>query len=205
MNDAAGEFRDAAGETSGRNARPDLGEDLPGFGGLPDDLESTLVSAGRRSDPERLIARLIELGWSVAVAESLTGGLVVASLVAVPGASEVVRGGVVAYATDVKESVLGVDPTLLDAHGPVHPRVARQMADGARRVLGREGRPAQVGIATTGIAGPDSPDGQPVGTVHIAVSTPLGSRAESLLLSGDREAIRTATVARALRLALDAL
>ncbi|MFT4135538.1 CinA family protein [Microbacterium sp.] len=178
------------------------GDDL---GGLPDDLESTIVSTRCVPDAERLVARLGELGWSIAIAESLTGGLVAAALVAVPGASEVVRGGVVAYATDVKESVLGVDAALLDAHGAVHPRVARQMADGARRVLGHEGRPAQVGVATTGIAGPDSPDGQPVGTVHIAVSTPLGSRAESLLLGGDREAIRTATVARALRLVLDAL
>ncbi|SFI38633.1 MULTISPECIES: CinA family protein [Microbacterium] len=172
---------------------------------LPEELESTLVSASRRTDPERLIARLKDLGWSVGIAESLTGGLVVSSLVSVAGASAVVRGGIVAYATDVKESLLGVDATLLEAHGPVHPRVARQMADGVRRAVGRDGIPADVGIATTGIAGPLSPDGQPVGTVHIAISTPLGSRVESFQLGGDREAIRSEAAARALRLALDAL
>ena len=93
--------------------------------GLPDDLENTQVSVGRQSEPERLVARLGELGWTVAVAESLTGGLVVSSIVSVPGSSAVLRGGVVAYATDVKAALLGVDETLLSAHGPVHPRVAR--------------------------------------------------------------------------------
>ena len=115
------------------------------------------------------------------------------------------RGGVVAYATDVKVALLGVDETLLSAHGPVHPRVARQMADGVRRTLGHDGLPADVGIATTGIAGPVSPDGQPVGTVHVAVSTPLGSRVESVQLSGDRAAIRAEAAALAVRIALEAL
>lgn len=172
---------------------------------LPDDLENTLVSNGRRSEAERLVDRLGELGWTIAVAESLTGGLLVSSIVDVAGASAVLRGGVVAYATDVKASILGVDETLLAAHGPVHPRVARQMAEGVRRALGSEGHPADVGVATTGIAGPLSADGQPVGTVHVAVATPLGSRVESLVLSGDRAAIRAEATARAVRLALDAL
>lgn len=172
---------------------------------LPEELESTLVSAVRRTDPERLVARLKELGWTIGVAESLTGGLLVASIVSVAGASSVLRGGVVAYATDVKQSILGVDETLLEAHGPVHPRVARQMADGVRRALGQGGVPTDVGVATTGIAGPLSPDGQPVGTVHVAVSTPLGSRVESLLLAGDRKQIRAEAVARSLRLIIDAL
>ena len=172
---------------------------------LPDELENTLVSVGRRTDAERLVDRLGELGWTVAVAESLTGGLVVSSIVSVPGSSAVLRGGVVAYATDVKAALLGVDETLLSAHGPVHPRVARQMADGVRRTLGHDGLPADVGIATTGIAGPVSPDGQPVGTVHVAVSTPLGSRVESVQLSGDRAAIRAEAAALAVRIALEAL
>lgn len=171
---------------------------------LPDDLEETLASDPRES-AATLIARLTELGWTVAVAESLTGGLVVSSLVAVPGASRVVRGGIVAYATDVKRSVLGVDAALLDAHGAVHPRVARQMAKGVRDVLGRDGHAAEVGIATTGIAGPDSPDGQPVGTVHIAVSTPLGTRVDSLVLSGDRDTVRAEAARIAVRRALVAL
>ncbi|WP_394279493.1 CinA family protein [Microbacterium sp.] len=174
------------------------------FADLPDDVEATLVSEGPRSEPERLVARLRELGWTLGVAESLTGGLVAASVVSVSGASAVFRGGIVAYATDLKARLLGVDETLLDAHGPVHPRVARQMADGVRRAVG-EGDAADVGIATTGIAGPVSSDGQPVGTVHIAVSTPLGSRVESLLLQGDRDQIRTEAAARAVALALDAL
>ena len=178
---------------------------LPGLPELPDDLENTQVSVGRQSEPERLVARLGELGWTVAVAESLTGGIVVSSIVSVPGSSAVLRGGVVAYATDVKVALLGVDETLLSAHGPVHPRVARQMADGVRRTLGHDGLPADVGIATTGIAGPVSPDGQPVGTVHVAVSTPLGSRVESVQLSGDRAAIRAEAAALAVRIALEAL
>lgn len=172
---------------------------------LPDELESTLVSSSHRGDPDRLVARLKELGWTLGVAESLTGGLVVASVVSVSGASAVLRGGIVAYATDLKSALLGVDATLLEAHGPVHPRVARQMAEGVRRAVGAGGVPADVGIATTGIAGPLSSDGQPVGTVHLAVATPLGSRVESLQLSGDRAAIRAEATARALRLALEAL
>ncbi len=172
---------------------------------LPDEAEQTLVSGGRRSEAELLVERLRELGWTVGVAESLTGGLVVASLVAVPGASAVVRGGIVAYATDLKQSLLGVDQLLLEAHGPVHERVARQMARGVRNAVGAPGRPTDIGIATTGIAGPDSPDGQPVGTVHVAVSTSLGSRVESLVLEGDREQIRNAAAVHAVSLALDAL
>ena len=172
--------------------------------GLPDDLEATLVRDPLES-AARLIDRLAELGWSIAVAESLTGGLVVSSLVGVPGASRVLRGGIVAYDSAIKQSLLGVDPTLLDAHGAVHPRVARQMAKGVRTALTVDGRPADVGIATTGIAGPDSPDGQPVGTVHIAISTPLGTRVDSLALTGDREAIRRESARIAVRRTLAAL
>ena len=131
--------------------------------------------------------------------------MIVSTLVDVPGASRAVRGGVVAYATDVKNRVLGVDPALLEAHGAVHPRVARQMARGVRDVLGADGQAADVGIATTGVAGPDPQDGQPVGTVHIAVSTPLGTRVDSLVIQGDRERIRRETMHIALRRALAAL
>ncbi|MDU0365789.1 CinA family protein [Microbacterium sp. NPDC089180] len=172
--------------------------------GVPDDLDETLVRDPRESAAV-LLDRLAELGWTIAVAESLTGGLVVASLVDVPGASRVVRGGVVAYATDLKHSVLGVDHALLDAHGAVHPRVARQMARGVRDVLGADGVPADVGVATTGVAGPDEQDGQPVGTVHIAVSTPLGTRVDSLVIAGDRDRIRRETAHLAIRRVLAAL
>lgn len=172
--------------------------------GVPDDLDETLVRDPRESAAV-LLERLAELGWTIAIAESLTGGMVVSSLVDIPGASRVVRGGVVAYATDVKNSVLGVDPALLEAHGAVHPRVARQMARGVRDVLGRDGAPADVGIATTGVAGPDEQDGQPVGTVHIAVSTPLGTRVDSLVISGDRDRIRREATHISIRRALAAL
>jgi nicotinamide-nucleotide amidase len=171
---------------------------------LPDDLEETLVRDPRAS-AARLIERLAELGWTVGVAESLTGGLVVSSLVSVPGASRVLRGGIVAYDTAIKKSLLGVDAALLEAHGAVHPRVARQMARGIRNALVVDGRATDVGIATTGIAGPDSPDGQPVGTVHIAVSTPLGTRVDSLVLPGDREGIRQEAARIAVRRTLAAL
>ncbi|MBF0816784.1 CinA family protein [Microbacterium paludicola] len=152
-----------------------------------------------------LLARLRLRGWSVAVAESLTGGLVVSSLVGVPGASASLRGGVVAYDTAIKQSVLGVDAALLGQHGPVHPEVARQMAEGVRRALSVAGRSADVGIATTGIAGPESPDGQPVGTVHVGIATPDRSSVASFLFDGDRARIREAACEAALRAALDAI
>lgn len=136
------------------------------------------------------LAALAERGWTLGVAESLTGGSVSAALVAVPGASAVLRGAVVAYATPVKHTLLGVDEVLLDAGGPVQLEVARQMAEGVRAAVSVAGRPADVGIATTGIAGPDSPDGQPVGTVHVAVATPTSTRSRSFVFRGSRDEIR---------------
>jgi nicotinamide-nucleotide amidase len=140
------------------------------------------------------LAALRRRGWTLGVAESLTGGAVSAALVSVSGASSVLRGAVVAYATPLKMSLLGVDTELLTAEGPVHPEVARQMADGVRRAVAIEGIAADVGISTTGIAGPESPDGQPVGTVHIAVITPEATTTVSLQLEGNRDQIRAATV-----------
>jgi nicotinamide-nucleotide amidase len=134
-------------------------------------------------------------GGTIAVAESLTGGLLAAALTAIPGASVAVRGGVVAYATDLKAALLGVPATLLDRHGAVHPDVARAMADGVRSRLS-----ASVGAATTGVAGPDPQDGQPVGTVYVAVSSNVGTTVRSLALSGDRHQIREATVEQVLSL-----
>jgi PncC family amidohydrolase len=134
-------------------------------------------------------------GGTIAVAESLTGGMLAAALTAIPGASAAVRGGVVAYATDLKAALLGVPAALLDRHGAVHPDVARAMADG---VAGRLG--ATVGAATTGVAGPDPQDGQPVGTVYIAVSVGGDTTVRSLALSGGRQQIRQATVERSLDL-----
>jgi nicotinamide-nucleotide amidase len=156
------------------------------------------VGAGEAA--EALLAALRGRGWTVATAESLTGGQVAATLVDVPGASRSLRGGVVAYATDVKGSVLGVDADLLAAHGAVHPEVARQMAERVRGVLD-----ADVGLATTGVAGPDPQDGFSPGTVHVAVATPEGTVVRTLALAGDRARIRAATCVAVLREALSAV
>lgn len=145
-----------------------------------------------------LIAELTARGETVAVAESLTGGLVVATLVGVPGASAVVRGGVVAYATPVKHTVLGVSDALLASNGAVDPEVARQMATGVRTALAVDGAPATWGISTTGVAGPDPQDGKPVGTVFVGIASEDGATAYELHLDGDREAIRQASVSELL-------
>jgi nicotinamide-nucleotide amidase len=143
-------------------------------------------------DPEGLtglVGALARAGRTVAVAESLTAGQVSARLGDVPGVSAVLRGGVVAYATDVKASVLGVDAALLAEQGPVHPQVALQMADGVRRLLG-----ADLGLATTGVAGPGPQDGHPAGTVYIAVTSidaPAGATVSTSHLQGEVEGLST--------------
>ena len=142
----------------------------------------------------RLIGELTRRGLRIAVAESLTGGLVVAELTRIPGASLVVNGGVVAYDTAVKRSVLGVSAELLATEGAVHPEVARQMADGVRRVLAVDGRPADIGVSTTGVAGPAEQDGKPAGTVYVGVAIGDDVEAIPLSLRGDRGDIRRATV-----------
>ncbi len=142
-----------------------------------------------------LVARLTVLGQTVAVAESLTGGLVSAALTDVPGASAVVRGGVLAYASDLKTSVLGVDGVLLANVGAVDGVVAEQMAAGVRELMG-----ATYGLATTGVAGPDPAVGKPVGTVFVAVCGPGPARVKALALSGDRAHIRAQSVTAVLML-----
>lgn len=149
-------------------------------------------------DAVALVAALAARGTTVACAESLTAGLVAARLADVPGVSAVLRGGVVAYATDAKASVLGVDADLLARRGPVDEDVALSMAAGAARLLG-----ADVGVATTGVAGPGPCDGLAAGTVVVAVSGPVGSGGclvRRLHLEGDRARVRTATVDEALTL-----
>lgn len=154
------------------------------------------------SDAAELIAALRERGWTLGVAESLTGGAVAAEIVSIPGASAALWGGVVAYATPVKHTVLGVDAALLAEHGPVHAEVAVQMADGIRRVVAVDGRAADVGISTTGIAGPDSPDGQPVGTVHIGVVTPHERISRLHVFAGSRAEVRQQATDAVIALAL---
>lgn len=147
---------------------------------------------------ERLIHTLAARGLTIAVAESLTGGLLIAELVSVPGASAVVRGGIVAYATDLKHDLLGVDAALLAAGGAVQAAVAEQMASGVRFRLN-----ADVGLATTGVAGPDPQDGHPPGVVWIAVATGGDVRSVRLELGGDRAAIRRETVEMVIESALE--
>ncbi len=147
-----------------------------------------------------IVALLLERGESVGCAESLTGGLLTARLVDVPGASAVVRGGIVSYATDLKHELLGVDDDLLAARGAVDPEVAAQMAAGARRVLGSDW-----GVATTGVAGPDPQDGMPVGLVYVAVTGPAGPALSEHRFQGDRAQVRLASVDAALELLADCL
>ena len=147
-----------------------------------------------------VLNRLRDRNETVGTAESLTGGLVCATLVDAPGASEVVRGAVVAYAADVKSQILGVDDQQIAANGTVDAEVARQMAEGARLRLG-----STWGVATTGNAGPDSSEGKPVGTVFIAVAGPGASSVRELALSGRRNEIRQSTTTAALSLLLATL
>jgi len=146
-----------------------------------------------------VIARLEARGLTLGVAESLTGGLIGARIASVPGASRVFRGTIGAYSSDVKRTVLGVT-----AASVVSEECVKQMAEGAQRVLG-----ADVGIAVTGVAGPDEQDGQPVGTVWLGLAVPgAPTEAISTRLPGDRERIRqfsTISLMNLLRMRLDAL
>jgi nicotinamide-nucleotide amidase len=147
-----------------------------------------------------IIRLLTRRGETVAAAESLTGGLVAAALTDVPGSSNAFRGGVVAYATEIKAEVLGVDVTLLKRNGPVYAPVAAAMAEGVRQRLG-----ATIGVATTGVAGPGPQDGHPAGTVHIAVSLAGDTVVRTMALAGNRDEVRRLTVERVLGLLLGRL
>jgi nicotinamide-nucleotide amidase len=142
---------------------------------------------------ESLIALLRGMDASVSTAESLTGGLVCAALVAVPGASDVVRGSIVAYTTEAKTDVLGVPADLINQYGTVDEHVASSMANATRRRFG-----STYGLATTGVAGPDPSEGKPAGTVHIAIAGPEGTESWLLDLAGDRDMIRNSTVSELL-------
>lgn len=157
---------------------------------------------GPAGGPVVVVTMLLERGWTVGTAESLTGGLVCAALTSVPGSSDTVRGGVVSYATDVKADLLGVDRDRLAEVGAVDALVAAQMASGVRRLLGTD-----VGLATTGVAGPGPADGIPAGTVHVAVSGPWSAEptTRALALAGDREDVRAGAVAAVLDLVVELL
>jgi len=146
------------------------------------------------------VHRLVDRRETLATAESLTGGLVAATIVEIPGVSAVYRGGLVVYATDLKAKLAGVPEGLLAERGPVDPDVAVALADGARARCG-----ADWGLATTGVAGPDPQEGKPVGLVYVAVSGPHQSAVRELRLDGNRDAVRTESVTRVLQLLSETL
>jgi nicotinamide-nucleotide amidase len=148
---------------------------------------------------QAVLTRLVQRGWTLGIAESLTGGLIGARVVDAVGASDAFLGSIASYATDVKRTVLGVT-----AESVVTEQAAKQMAEGARRVLG-----ADVGIAATGVAGPTEQDGVPVGTVCFGLALPgRPTEAVTARLPGDRVRIRqfsTITLLNMLRMRLDSL
>jgi nicotinamide-nucleotide amidase len=144
------------------------------------------------------VRALLDRRQTLAVAESLTGGLVAATLVEIAGVSAVFRGGLVVYATDLKHSLAGVPEELLAEVGPVDPDVAAALAAGVRQRCA-----ADWGLATTGVAGPEPQDGKPVGLVYVAAASPDRSTVRRLDLTGSRADIRVATVAAVLGLLVD--
>ena len=135
-------------------------------------------------------------GWTIATAESCTAGLVASRLADVPGASDVLLGGVVAYANDAKQALLGVDPATIATHGAVSAECARAMAHGARERLGSD-----VAVAVTGIAGPGGGTAaKPVGLVHLHALTPAGERGVERRFPGPRENVRDWSATAALHL-----
>jgi nicotinamide-nucleotide amidase len=153
---------------------------------LRERLGRSIYAEGDTDLASVILDRCRELGRTIAVAESCTGGLLGARLTSISGSSDVVLGGVIAYSNDVKHNLLGVDEQSLATQGAVSEAVVREMAEGARARVR-----ASIGIAITGIAGPagGTPE-KPVGTVWIAAALPDGTRAVQLRLIGDREEIR---------------
>jgi nicotinamide-nucleotide amidase len=176
-----------------------------------DELEAALVEPLAKwifaRDERRVEDHVLGLararGWTIATAESCTGGLIAARLTEIPGSSENFAGGIVAYANEVKIAELDVPEELIEEHGAVSAEVAEAMAEGARRRLG-----ADVAVAVTGVAGPGGgTEGKPVGRVNIHASGPDGSLARQLEIPGEREQIReraTVTSLHLLRVLLEA-
>lgn len=136
-----------------------------------------------------LVAELTARGQTVATAESLTAGLLSATIAGVPGASAVLRGGLIVYATDLKVTLAGADAELLAVDGPVAESTAAALAEGAVARCG-----ATWGLGLTGVAGPDSQDGHPPGTVFLGISGPDGTRVSCPDVRGDRWSIRAGAV-----------
>ena len=152
----------------------------------------------RESDLEKrarlVVESLLEKEKTLAVAESLTGGMIGSCITSVSGSSAVFKGGIISYVNEVKHERLGVDEEVLEADGAVSERCACQMAQGARREIGSD-----IAVAVTGIAGPGGAEpGKPVGTVWMAVSTEQSTAARRFLFDGTREEVRAQTVTCAL-------
>lgn len=150
-----------------------------------------------------ILQQLEAKGYKLAIAESLTGGLLSAQFVSVSGASKVLLGSIVAYQTSLKHELLGVSRSLLENQGAVDPEVAAQMASGVRTKLANKTNTDVdnvIGVATTGVAGPEPQDQIAVGTVYIAISGPgaIGECVFAHQFAGDREAIQAATVQAAI-------
>lgn len=141
-----------------------------------------------------VIEELIRRKLTVAVAESLTGGLLTAELIRPAGASATVLGGVVAYNAQLKNSLLGVSVAALSVDGAVNGAVAEQMAVGVRRRLALGGRVASIGLATTGVAGPQAHEGVPPGIVYVGLSIDNETTSQRFAFSGNRDKVRAATV-----------
>jgi len=168
--------------------------------GLASELREALGGSVFVEDDRPVEAIVLDLarerGLTLGTAESCTGGLIAARLTSVPGSSDVLRGGIVAYDNEVKVERLGVPREVLGAHGAVSAEVAAAMASGARAALG-----ADVTVADTGIAGPGGgSEEKPVGLVYVHASGPDGEASRELQLPGDREAVRVRATAAALHL-----
>lgn len=146
-------------------------------------------------DPNAIVKQLTLRQLTIATAESLTAGMLSSVIAGVPGASAVLQGGIVAYNNTVKHRLLGVSADTLAARGAVDSETARQMATGVRKRLN-----ADLGVATTGVAGPEPSEGKAVGIVFIALSTVDDTVAKLLRFNGTRQHIREATVAASLQL-----
>ena len=160
-----------------------------------------LLDAENEALAAEVLERARNTGATLGTAESCTGGLVAATLTAIPGSSEVVRGGVVSYWAEVKRDVLGVPEDVIETFGVVSEQCARAMAEGAARVLG-----CDYTVSTTGIAGPGGAEpGKPVGTVCFGLHTPQGDRTLTTSRGSSRDEVRSLAVSTALRLLLEEL
>ncbi|MFA5786322.1 MAG: competence/damage-inducible protein A [Actinomycetota bacterium] len=158
-------------------------------------LGSAVMGADEDTLESVVGALLRQRGQTLATAESLTAGLVAGRIASVPGASAYFAGGLVGYAVEAKASVLGVDPGLLATYGPVSEPTVVAMAEAVRRRFG-----VTWGIATTGVAGPETQGGQPVGTLWVGLDGPDGPVARRVRVPGEREQVRRWAVAGALNL-----